>query len=230
MNTYTSNYKKFHRSVFFGRQTTFARRALRALLVGTALAAVLCVVSPLLTGSAAVRQDTLRLHVLANSDSEQDQKVKFLVRDAILDAHSEVLGQAKTKQDAIRRATEMLPEIEQIANRVLKENGFSYSATAKVENIYFATKDYGDFTLPAGRYDALRIELGSHEGKNWFCVLFPPLCVPAAVDADEAPQYTSAEQDVVSSPYRVEFAAVEALESVKEWTKNTFFEKDNSEK
>lgn len=230
MNTYTANYKKFRRAVVFSHQNSFARRAFQALLIGTALAAALCVFFPLLSGSAAVRQDTLRLHVLANSDSPEDQNVKLMVRDAILAAHSEVLGQAKTKQDAIRRATEMLPEIEKIANRVLQENGFSYSATAKVENIYFATKDYGDFTLPAGRYDALRIELGSHEGKNWFCVLFPPLCVPAAVDADEAPQYTDAEQTVVSSPYRVEFAAVEAFESVKEWTRTTFFEKNTGEK
>lgn len=230
MNTYTANYKTFRRSSIFSADNLFARRALKALLIGTALAALLTVLSPLFVGSAAVRQDTLRLHVLANSDSAEDQAVKLLVRDAILEAHSQVLGEAKTKADAIRRATEMLPEIEKIANEVLRENGFSYSATAKVENIYFATKDYGDFTLPAGRYDALRIELGRHEGKNWFCVLFPPLCVPSAVDADEAPEYTGEEQALVSSPYRVEFAAVEAFEGVKEWTKNTFFQDDSSQK
>ena len=143
------------------------------------------------------------------------------------DVNIQAMSIADTMEYGILRA---ITDNNEKAIKVLKENGFSYSATAKVENIYFATKDYGDFTLPAGRYDALRIELGSHEGKNWFCVLFPPLCVPAAVDADEAPQYTGSEQDVVSSPYRVEFAAVEALESVKEWTRNTFFEKDNSEK
>lgn len=120
MNTYTANYKTFRRSSIFSADNLFARRALKALLIGTALAALLTVLSPLFVGSAAVRQDTLRLHVLANSDSAEDQAVKLLVRDAILEAHSQVLGEAKTKADAIRRATEMLPEIEKIANEVLR--------------------------------------------------------------------------------------------------------------
>ena len=98
----------------------------------------------------------------------------------------------------------------------MRDAGYSYPVTVKLENIYFATREYEDFTLPAGRYDAVRVEIGEHEGHNWFCVLFPPLCVPAAVDADDTAQYSDEEEQVVKSPYKIKFAAVEFLEQIKE--------------
>lgn len=202
---------------FSERLPRMRRRAFLALFFGTALAVLISLFAPMLAGYDAVRSDTLRLHILANSDSSADQAVKLEVRDAILQAQGQVLGGASTKEEALRSARAALPEIERIANETLAANGCTYRATARLENLYFATKDYRDFTLPAGRYDAVRVELGEHEGHNWFCVLFPPLCVPAAVDADDAPAYSDEEEADVTSPYKIEFAAVEAVERVREW-------------
>lgn len=192
------------------------RRALCALVAGAALASALAVMRPLLADYAQVRESTLRLHILANSDAPEDQAVKLAVRDAVLDAEAGLFGRARTKDEALAMAHSALRAVEHIANETLRAHGFAYKATARLENMYFAARDYGDFTLPAGRYDAVRIELGDAGGQNWFCVLFPPLCVPAAADADDAPAYTDAQQAAVTSPYRVKFAAAEAVEWVKE--------------
>ena len=192
------------------------RRALCAQVAGAVLASALALMRPLLADYAQVRESTLRLHILANSDAPEDQAVKLAVRDAVLDAEAGLFGRARTKDEALAMAHSALRAVEHIANETLRAHGFAYKATARLENMYFAARDYGDFTLPAGRYDAVRIELGDAGGQNWFCVLFPPLCVPAAADADDAPAYTDAQQATVTSPYRVKFAAAEAVEWVKE--------------
>lgn len=121
----------------------------------------------------------VRLHIIANSDSDIDQGVKIKVRDAVLSKMAELEGKEEAKDH--------LEEFEAIANEVLKENGFSYTASAEYGNFEFPTKYYDNFALPKGNYDAVRIKLGAARGRNWWCVLFPPLCyVDAATeDADE---------------------------------------------
>ena len=193
------------------------RRFVYALLLGTVLAVLLSALSPVLAQYDDVRADTLRLHILANSDSPQDQADKLAVRDAILAAEAATFRLAESKQDALAIAEAALPAIRHIAEQTLRARGSDAAVTARLENRYFATKDYGEFTLPAGRYDAVRVEIGEHKGKNWFCVMFPPLCVPAAEDADDGPAYSEEEDDAVRSPYKVKFAVVEAVERVKEW-------------
>lgn len=212
MNTYTNHFLLYKKNQRF----QFQKRMMYASLLGVLLAVFLSVFTPYFQKVERVRQDTLRLHILAHSDEQIDQQVKLKVRDAILQEYNEILGTAQTKQEAITLAQQALPLLEETANRVLKENGFSYTAKARLENIYFATKDYGTFTLPAGHYDALRIELGDHTGHNWFCVMFPPLCLPAAVDADDGPSYSNQEEEVVTSPYKIEFAAVQIWEQIKQ--------------
>lgn len=164
---------------------------------------------------AAVRADTLRLHILANSDTQADQTLKLAVRDAILEQAGELFSGDADKEQAMSAARRALPALRRIAETTLRAHGCRDTVTVRLENIYFSTRAYDGFTLPAGRYDALRVEIGAHEGKNWFCVLYPPLCLPAASENTAA--YTPAEEEAVQCPYQLRFAAVEWLESLKEY-------------
>ncbi|MBQ9992172.1 MAG: stage II sporulation protein R [Firmicutes bacterium] len=128
----------------------------------------------------------LRLHVVADSDAEFDQAIKLEVRDAVIDMLREELQQAKDMPEAKKIISNMLPQIEAAANKVLAERA-DYWAKAELGKAQFPTKGYGDLVLPAGKYEALRIVLGSGEGKNWWCVLFPSLCfVDAVGEIDDA--------------------------------------------
>lgn len=187
-----------------------------SLAIGLLLALVLASFLPFEKACSQVRSDTLRLHILANSDSEEDQALKLEVRDAVLKTQGDLFGAAKSKEDALETARQQMERIQQVAQQTVWEAGYSYPVTARLENLYFATREYEDFTLPAGRYDAVRIEIGEHAGHNWFCVLFPPLCVPAAVDSDEFGAYSDQEEWAVKSPYQIKFATVEFLEQLKE--------------
>ncbi len=143
-----------------------------------------------------IAEEVLRFHVLANSDSEEDQAVKLLVRDAVLEwiaksgeGQAEQKDTDSGKESELRFLFEHLSGIEEAANRVLEEQGVTYRAQASVENCYFPERSYGDCTFPAGWYDALRIRLGEAKGHNWWCVLYPGLCfsdcLHAVVDGDE---------------------------------------------
>lgn len=133
-----------------------------------------------------VRDDVLRLHVIAASDSEADQTVKLQVRDAILQEGAALFDGSVTAGEAQARLTPFLGRLEETADRVLRENGFDYTATAQVVNEYFDVRSYEGITLPAGRYEALKIVLGEGKGRNWWCVMFPPLCLPAAQTEEDA--------------------------------------------
>lgn len=180
-----------------------------ALCLGTLACILLSQFAAFAQVCASVRADTLRLHILANSDSEEDQALKLAVRDAILEEYGPLFAHQATQQGAKEAAQAHLAEIEQTAARVLAEAGRPQQVHAHVVNMMFHTKEYDGFTLPAGMYDAVRIELGQAAGHNWFCVLFPPLCVPAAADADDGPAYPQEEEEAVRTPYKVKFAALE---------------------
>ncbi len=117
-----------------------------------------------------------RLHIIANSDSIEDQNLKYKVRDAEIAYLSSISKDNNSKEEVISIVKENLDKFQEIAEKVVKENGYSYKVSVKVNEFYFPTKNYGDISLPAGTYDALRIELGSATGQNWWCVMFPPLC------------------------------------------------------
>lgn len=126
--------------------------------------------------------NVIRLHILAEDNSSEAQTVKLKVRDALLKECGELFsynGDVNTAQIALE---ENLPEIESIANRVLKENGMDYTAVAKIGIEKYPTRVYESFTLPAGSYRSLQVLLGEGEGQNWWCVLFPPLCTNASMD------------------------------------------------
>ena len=128
----------------------------------------------------AISEKMIRLHVIANSDSERDQEVKLKVRDAILEEVTLLTKNCNNISEARKKVSENLPKLSEVAKSVLSENGFDYGAEAELSDVFFPTKYYDGFSLPAGEYNALRIKLGKASGKNWWCVLFPPLCISAA--------------------------------------------------
>lgn len=117
-----------------------------------------------------------RLHVLANSNSDEDQNLKLKVRDSLLNYMNGLCSNCSTKQEAISIANEHKSDFQKIAEQTIKENGYDYQVKINIDNFYFPTKNYGDISLPAGYYDALRVEIGEAKGRNWWCVMFPSLC------------------------------------------------------
>lgn len=123
-----------------------------------------------------IEKSVFRLHVIANSDSKEDQNLKYKVRDNLIKYMNTICIDAKNKEDAINVANLHLNEFKQVAEETIRENGFSYNVDIEIGNFSFPTKDYGDVSLPAGYYDALRVKIGEAKGQNWWCVMFPPLC------------------------------------------------------
>lgn len=123
-----------------------------------------------------IAKEILRFHVIANSDSNEDQALKLQVKDAVTQALKPKLDDANDITEARNILTEELGNLEELSNNIIKENGFTYTASASIEKGYFPLKVYGDLALPPGEYEAVRIELGSASGKNWWCIMFPPLC------------------------------------------------------
>lgn len=136
-----------------------------------------------------IADSVFRLHVIANSDSDEDQELKLKVRDELLLYMNELAKDCTSKEEVVKLAKEHEQEFKQIAEEVIQKNGFSYPVTIKIGTSDFPTKTYGDISLPSGTYDALRVQIGNAEGKNWWCVMFPPLCfvdVSSGVVPDES--------------------------------------------
>lgn len=123
-----------------------------------------------------IKNSVLRLHIVANSNSEEDQNLKLAVRNRIITETSNLFESAASPQQAAEIVSLNLEKICQIAKEEIKSQGFDYSVNARLGEFSFPTKNYGDITLPSGKYNALRIEIGSASGKNWWCVMYPPLC------------------------------------------------------
>ena len=161
--------------------------------------AVLAAVAPFFDSCAELYDDVLRVHIIANSDSAADQSLKLAVRDRILDEFSAYFDDCADKAEAERITADHLDEIELAAEDEIKQRGFDYPVDAEVSEMYFNTRYYDDFTLPAGRYDALRLRIGEGEGSNWWCVMYPSLCVGAACRDKMSEQLTEGEYRVVTS-------------------------------
>ena len=137
---------------------------------------LICSISYVNAISTDLQKSVFRLHVIANSDSEDDQNLKLKVRDNVLRYMNTLCSKTTSKEEAIEIATIHLNEFKEIALNTIKENGYNYNVDISIDNVFFPTKTYGDISLPEGYYDALRIKIGKAEGKNWWCVMFPPLC------------------------------------------------------
>ena len=130
-----------------------------------------------------------RLHVIANSDSKEDQELKYKVRDSLIEYMNTLTNEMNSKEEVIKIAKSHLEDFKEIAQNVVKENGYNYDVNVEIGNFSFPTKTYGDISFPAGFYDALKVEIGKAEGQNWWCVMFPPLCfidVTSGVVPDES--------------------------------------------
>lgn len=195
-----------------------------AMEVCTVIALILC----LMFTSAAefevqcedIRSEVLRLHVLANSDSDEDQELKLLVRDAVLLAGEECFGVSDDVDTASYLIEQNLMQLLDSANAVIEENGYDYEVCINIQTCYFNTRTYDDVTLPAGFYEAVTVVIGEGSGANWWCVMFPAMCISAAssdVEIDDV--LNSQEVELVSSDpnYEVRFWIVEKYEEFKIW-------------
>ncbi|MBP5430690.1 stage II sporulation protein R [Ruminococcus sp.] len=174
-----------------------------------------------------LRGSVLRLHILANSDSEQDQRLKLMVRDELLE--SGIFSGVSGLEEAEAAAAENLRAIECRAENVLRSQGCTDRVAAELVDADFGERIYGDITMPAGRYRALRIKIGKAAGHNWWCVMYPPLCVPAAYGEESVEENKTAEEqdfdkkelDILRHPkkYKVRFAVWDKIKSfVKDYT------------
>jgi stage II sporulation protein R len=124
-----------------------------------------------------IAEKVLRFHVLANSDSQEDQELKLKVKEAVVEYLDEYLNQPElTLEEAKAIVQDKEPEVIALAEQVIADNGYDYTVNASLTSDYFPVKSYGDITLPAGEYETFRIDIGDAEGKNWWCILYPPLC------------------------------------------------------
>lgn len=186
----------------------------RAVACGLVLAVAMSVVS-FDARCEEIRNNVLRLHIKANSDSVDDQELKLKVRDAVLEVSGEIFADCNSEAEAFDAANENIDLLNEIAQNTVFENGYSYPVSVSVGDAWFETRHYEDFSLPAGVYEAVRISIGEGKGKNWWCVMFPALCIPSATkDLDEMDE---AEQEIIteSDRFAVRFKVVEIFESFK---------------
>jgi len=173
-----------------------------------------------------ISNSVFRLHVIANSDSAEDQNLKYLVRDELIKYMNSICKNISSKEEAIKIANENKSELYNIAKKVINNNGFDYKVNIDIGNFSFPTKTYGDISLPAGFYDALKVEIGSSSGQNWWCVMFPSLCfvdishgiVPEESKENLQNNMNEENYNLISSDtfeFKLKFKLVELFENAK---------------
>lgn len=165
----------------------------------------ICAISYANTISTDISDSVFRLHVIANSDSDTDQNLKYIVRDHLLKYMNTLCANCTSKEEAITIANQHIENFKEIALETIKNEGFHYSVNVSIGNFAFPTKHYGDISLPAGDYDALKVEIGEAKGQNWWCVMFPPLCF---VDASSGVVPEESKEELENSLTDEEFSIV----------------------
>lgn len=173
------------------------------------LTLILCFISVLCFENEceSIRNGVLRLHIIANSDTESDQQLKLRVRDAILESNGEIFTSCTDLSSAIKKAESNISIIKQTAESTIAKNGENYNVKAYIGKSYFPTRVYeNNITLPAGYYNALKIEIGEAKGKNWWCVMFPAICLGAVTNRENELKtvLSDSEMKVVTSDPRFE--------------------------
>lgn len=189
------------------------------------LALIIALLLTLLCGAAAagaqndLAEKLVRLHVVAHSDSEEDQALKLEVRDKILSDVTELLGDITDRDKAAALIQANIDKIIASSSAVVKARGYEYNVTASIAVEEFPTRDYDSFSLPAGEYTSLRVVIGEGQGHNWWCVIFPPLCMSAATDLSKTKKLLTDEQiKLISSDepeYVFKFKSIELFETFK---------------
>lgn len=171
-----------------------------------------------------IRENVLRIHILANSNSNSDQALKLKVRDGLLTLSNSVFANCKSREEAEQKAKENIDLFKKKAETIVKQEGYNYSVNITLGKSDFNTRHYKNFSLPAGTYNALKVVLGKGEGKNWWCVMFPPVCVPSASNSEIGDVLTEKDTEIVQNEvkYKCRFKAVEIYECVCSFFKEKF--------
>ncbi len=182
---------------------------------------ILALITPLLPlkGEGDIYENTIRLHVLANSDDPKDQELKLKVRDSILERVSGELSDCKTRLEAEKKVEDISDDILITAQNTICENGFDYTVHLTLDHEYYPTREYEGVSMPAGTYLSLKIMIGEAEGQNWWCVLFPPLCTSSAKpkstlkEAGFTPDQIRILTEDENPKYKLKFKFLELFES-----------------
>ena len=190
---------------------------MKNLIKSICISTVLCIIFSMIPFSAQCKNlsnEVFRLHILANSDSKSDQSLKLKVRDKVLKYTKSLYLDAESQVDAQKLTTENLQNIANIAQKEVYDNGYSYPVKAEIKHMFFDTRYYGEVTMPSGFYDALRITIGKGEGHNWWCVMYPSLCIGASTDYNALKEKTTEQEYEVmtNGNYEFKFKAVEYFE------------------
>ncbi|MBR6604103.1 MAG: stage II sporulation protein R [Clostridia bacterium] len=177
------------------------KKAFSVLLIAVSMALLLGLLP--IHGEREIYESVVRLHVLANSDSDEDQALKLKVRDSVIKFTDELLSDCETRDEAAVLMGENLEGFEKVANSVLLENGSDQRAKVVFGEEYYPTRVYEDAAFPSGKYLSLQIKIGEAEGKNWWCVLFPPICLSAASKKDESLENGFIAAGLTGEQYRI---------------------------
>lgn len=165
-----------------------------------------------------IREKMLRMHVIANSNTQEDQELKLKVRDAVLTAGKEVFDGSITSTEAKAKIEPHIEYLENVALETIQNEGFDYGVNITIDNEYFNTRTYDNqITLPAGNYNAIKVIIGEGKGQNWWCVMFPPMCLPTSVaECEISDVLTEDETEIVTETekYKFRFKIVEIIEEI----------------
>ena len=171
--------------------------------------------SPLINMSENISEKVFRMHILANSDSVSDQNLKLKVRDEVLKQTNILFKDCDNKEEAIEVSSKNIVLLKSIVDKTILENGYDYTSRVFVKKEFFNTREYEKFTLPAGNYDCLKIEIGQGRGKNWWCVMFPAVCVSGCTEEFDKTLSDEEIKMVESKNKIIKFKAVEIYERIK---------------
>jgi stage II sporulation protein R len=190
---------------------------LKSLSVGLVLTILVSLI-PFSAQCENISNELFRLHILANSDSEQDQELKLKVRNKILDYTENLYSNCNTKEETIAVTQANLSNILRVAEKEVHRLGYSYKVSGEITNMYFNTRTYGKYTIPSGSYDALRITIGQGKGHNWWCVMYPSFCIGESTDIDNS-SLTKDDKSLITddNQYQIKFQIVEWYEKLLDW-------------
>ncbi len=171
--------------------------------VGFVISLIICNLSDLNNDLRNIQGKVLRIHILANSNLDYDQALKLQVKDEILSLHGDIFSNDTNLYESEMTLLNNIDRIEKTANEVVDKCGFDYSVSCNLVHIDFPEKTYGDITLPAGDYDALQVKIGEAKGENWWCMIYPQICVATAICEDETEYFTENEIKMLKNPKKV---------------------------
>lgn len=172
-------------------------------------------IKPLIQTSESISNKVLRLHILANSDKDNDQELKLAVKDEVLNRSKEIFQNSENLEGAIKNAKENLVLLQNVANNVVKNAGYNYPVKVYLDEEYFETRYYNGFIMPAGKYNTIKIVIGNGEGHNWWCVMYPSVCLSGCVDDFDIEMNEEEKEMLISSKFTPKFKIIEFYESIK---------------